>query len=237
MIISTASAGSTGALTSQIDPISSIAGSISTKEFNEFIRQNEMEEKVQSTFHINPTEDRMQIDAPEESFHLPEYDEPTEDSIHLADFTGAEIQSPKHTAVDYDKHTQQAEDDESSKNIEQSSNDGTTYEEQSDYTYRIPRQVYVATAAETSENAANRQPVEYPCAVTLPDGITTVDISAETAVKNNKIHRRGHNDASRCISKRVGNIQLLQLAGVATLETIQSNTRRAKKTSKHIKRT
>ena len=63
-----------------------------------------MEEEVQSTLHINPTEDHMQIDAPEESFHLPEYDEPTEDSICLADFTGTEIQSPHHVAIDYDAH-------------------------------------------------------------------------------------------------------------------------------------
>ena len=78
--------------------------------------QNEIEEEVQSTLHTNPVEDHMQIDAPEESFHLSEYDEPTEDIIRLTDFIDPEIQSPHHALVDHDEHMQQAGDGKNSKN-------------------------------------------------------------------------------------------------------------------------
>ena len=78
--------------------------------------QNEIEEEVQSTLQTNPVEDHMQIDAPEERFHLSEYDEPTEDSIRLTDFTNPEIESPHRASVDYDEHMQQTEGGKNRKN-------------------------------------------------------------------------------------------------------------------------
>ena len=55
----------------------------------------------------------------------------------------------------------------------------------------MPQQVYVETAAKTSKNVANRQPVEYPRTVTLPDGTTTLDIMAEMAAKVTKVIEEG----------------------------------------------
>ena len=51
----------------------------------------------------------------------------------------------------------------------------------------IPQQVYVAIAAETSETAASRRPTEFPCTVTMPDGATTLTITAEMAPKADKV--------------------------------------------------
>ena len=49
----------------------------------------------------------------------------------------------------------------------------------------------MATATETSENSANRQPVEYPWTVTLPDGTTTLDITVVMATKVTKVIEEG----------------------------------------------
>ena len=51
----------------------------------------------------------------------------------------------------------------------------------------IPRQVYAAISAETSTAAASRRPTEFPCTVTLPDGVSTLTITAEMAAKVDKV--------------------------------------------------
>ena len=51
----------------------------------------------------------------------------------------------------------------------------------------IPQQVYVAFGAESSDIAASRRPTEFPCTVTMPDGVTTLTITAEMAVKADKV--------------------------------------------------
>ena len=60
---------------------------------------------------------------------------------------------------------------------------------ESTYTYPrvIPQQVYVAIAAETSDTAASRRPTEFPCTVTMPDGVTNLTITAEMATKADKV--------------------------------------------------
>src|SRR6185369_5658854 len=50
-----------------------------------------------------------------------------------------------------------------------------------------PHQVYVAFSAESSAAAAARRPTQYPCTVTMPDGVTTLTITEEMAVKADKV--------------------------------------------------
>ena len=59
----------------------------------------------------------------------------------------------------------------------------------STYTYPrvIPHQVYVAINGESSEAAACRRSTEFPCTVTMPDGVTTLTITAEMAAKADKV--------------------------------------------------
>ena len=60
---------------------------------------------------------------------------------------------------------------------------------ESTYTYPrvIPQQVYVAIATESSDVAASRRPTEFPCTITMPDGVTTLTITAEMAAKADKV--------------------------------------------------
>ena len=51
----------------------------------------------------------------------------------------------------------------------------------------VPYQVYTASTAETSAAATCRRPTEYPCTVTMPDGTTTLTITAEMAEKVSKV--------------------------------------------------
>ena len=51
----------------------------------------------------------------------------------------------------------------------------------------IPQQVYVAFSAESSHNVASHRPTEFPCTVTMPDGVTTLTITAEMAAKADKV--------------------------------------------------
>ena len=50
-----------------------------------------------------------------------------------------------------------------------------------------PHQVYVAFSAESSVDAAARRPTQYPCTVTMPDGVTTLTITEEMAAKADKV--------------------------------------------------
>jgi hypothetical protein len=50
-----------------------------------------------------------------------------------------------------------------------------------------PHQVYVAFSAESSAAAAVRRPTQFPCTVTMPDGVTTLTITEEMAAKADKV--------------------------------------------------